>query len=468
MTNDRMIDAISSIDQKYIIEYVQYETKLGILKARRHKRIRTLLISAACLALAFCLLVVSLPLSLVILSADPVQEWSSQVIDKVIFPLDQQVGNPEDPTSPTHTKLQINWIEWEITEKLFSALGAGTADSVIDKLQSMQSDGLVVESMQDLGEFLERLYEYYMKHKDEIDAIIGETESETETESDTGMETEPETNTDPGVEHLTEPEDTERIIIDNGVQYWVDESGEFCSAIGWESRNKRQRNLVIPSEVQGIPVTSIKNGAFQETYDMQHILEEVVVSEGIVVIENLAFQGCRSLKSVVLPDSLEVLGDSVFYACNVLSEVTFGDNLREIGDSCFHGCFELKEIDLPYSLKTIGEYSFAETALDNVIIPPYVEEIGAASFYFNDKLKTFTFSSYVKTIGVSIIMGLDIEVYFAGTIDEFLMIDKNETSFSSISGTIYCNDGEISAYAGEFSYEYYDLNASVGTNEPTG
>ena len=75
MKKDVMIDAISAIDQKYIIEYVQYETKLSILKVRKKKKSRNLLICAACLALVVCMLAVSLPLSFIVLGSKPVQEW---------------------------------------------------------------------------------------------------------------------------------------------------------------------------------------------------------------------------------------------------------------------------------------------------------------------------------------------------------------------------------------------------------
>ena len=216
MNHNVMIDAISAIDPKYIIEYVQYETKLGIIKSRRKRRTRILLVSAACLALVFSLLLVTLPLSFVVLGSEPVQKWSSQVIESVIFPLDQQPENPEDPDhpeEPAQSPLQLNWIEWEITEKLFSALGAGTDNSAINKLQSMQG-GFVGESMQDLGDFLERLYEYYMKHKDEIDAIIGETESESDevTEAETETETERETESEHGTEMPTEPVETNQML----------------------------------------------------------------------------------------------------------------------------------------------------------------------------------------------------------------------------------------------------------------
>ena len=218
--------------------------------------------------------------------------------------------------------------------------------------------------------------------------------------------------------------------------------------------------------MQGIPVTCIKAGAFQETYGTQFVIENIIISEGVITIEDNAFTGCRDLLSVSLPNTLEVIGVSAFYACEALERVSFGDNLMDIGVSAFHGCFSLTEIDLPHNLRTIQAYAFAETALTTVVIPPNVEEIGAASFYFNSNLISFSFSSSVKTMGTSIFLGENINIQFIGTIEEFLSIEKEEYCLSSIIGTIYCSDGEISCYAGELTYIYYEIIDEV--EEPTG
>jgi hypothetical protein len=51
--------------------------------------------------LIFSMLLVSLPLSFIVLGSKPVQEWGSQVIENVLFPLDQQPADPDDPDDPT-------------------------------------------------------------------------------------------------------------------------------------------------------------------------------------------------------------------------------------------------------------------------------------------------------------------------------------------------------------------------------
>jgi len=396
MNKDVMINAISAIDQKYIIEYVQYETKLGILKARRQKRIRTLLISAACLALTFCLLVASLPLSLIILGADPVQEWSSPIIDKVIFPLGQQVDHPDDPDDPSssaQTNLQINWIEWGITEKLFSALGAGTDDSFIDKMQAMSGDGLFGESMQSLGDFLERLYEYYLKHKDEIDAIIGETESESDevTEAETEAETERETESEHGTEMPTEPVETNQ-MLHNGLLYELLENGTYTVV----SCETDAEHIEIPEQIDGIFVTEIENSAFANNDS----LVSVKIPDTVIVIRYQAFYDCDQLITVNLPANLQVLGDKVFASCNVLQgPVVIPKSMTECGGLVFSGCENLTEILLEDGLTQLFSRMFYESAIKTITIPDSITVLGARAFEECRELEYITLPSGLIEIG---------------------------------------------------------------------
>ena len=210
MNKDIMIDAISAIDEKYVIEYVQYETKLSILKVRKKKKSRNLLICAACLALVVCMLAVSLPLSFIVLRSEPARELGNQVIENVLFPLDKEQVAPDDPDapiSPEQEKLILNWIEWKITEITFTALGAGTPQSKIDVLKSVE-DGWFDEFLNRLGVLLERMYDYYLRHKKEIDEIIDLPESSEDT-------TDFEQTTYPDEETTVPDEDTTEVITDH-------------------------------------------------------------------------------------------------------------------------------------------------------------------------------------------------------------------------------------------------------------
>lgn len=395
MNKDVMIDAISAIDQKYIIEYVQYETKLGIIKSRKKKRTRALLISAACLMLTVCMLLVSLPLSLIVLGSEPVQNLGSKIIENVIFPLDQQPEDPKDPDhpeEPAQTLLQINWVEWKITEEFFNALGAGTDDSTIDKLQSMQG-GFVGESMQDLGDFLERLYEYYMKHKDEIDAIIGETESESDevTEAETEAETERETESEHGTEMPTEPVEPNQ-MLHSGLLYELLENGTYAVV----SCETDAEHIEIPEQIDGVFVTEIENSAFANNDS----LVSVKIPDTVIVIRYEAFYDCDQLITVNLPANLQVLGDKVFASCNVLQgPVVIPKSMTECGGLVFSGCGNLTEILLEDGLTQLFSRMFYGSAIKTITIPDSITVLAASAFEECRELEYITLPSGLIEIG---------------------------------------------------------------------
>ena len=362
MNKNVMIDAISTIDQKYIIEYVQYETKLSILKSRRRKRNRSIFISAACLALVFSMLLVSLPLSFIVLGSKPVQEWGSQVIENVLFPLDKQPENPDDPDDPTppaQSLLQLNWIEWKFTEELFKALGAGTDDSVIDKLQSMQSDGFVGESMQDLGDFLERLYEYYMKHKDEINAL---------------------------------PEDVSGVNI-----FEIEVSGSECTIVGVVFLNASI--IEIPNEYNGYKVTAIGEGAFSQLVE----ITEVVLPSTVKTVNAKAFYDCESLNSVSM-SGVKKIGESAFQNCSALQTVSM-ENVEEIDDYAFEHCVSLEALELT-DIVSIGKHAFDSCkSLKQIRYGNELKALDDYAFANCESVIAFTFKDSITELGIGTFSG---------------------------------------------------------------
>lgn len=116
--------------------------------------------------------------------------------------------------------------------------------------------------------------------------------------------------------------------------------------------------LVIPSTIDGYPVTSIGNWAF---YDCSS-LESITIPEGVASIGHYAFHKCASLESITLPASITSIEDATFYECPSLTSVTIPDSVTSIGPSAFCGCTNLSAVSIPESVTSICESAFYECA----------------------------------------------------------------------------------------------------------
>ena len=137
------------------------------------------------------------------------------------------------------------------------------------------------------------------------------------------------------------------------------------------------KRIVIPSEVDGVPVIGIQAGAFENNEK----LTEIVLPDTLRTVEARAFSGCTSLKEIVFPSSMEYIGDEAFFGCVSLERVTFGENTRFIGHNAFSECVALTEIS-ELNAEEIGMQAFyACEKLESVTIGESVGKIGMASFY---------------------------------------------------------------------------------------
>lgn len=71
-------------------------------------------------------------------------------------------------------------------------------------------------------------------------------------------------------------------------------------------------------------------------------LTELIIPDGVTVIEDYAFTGCETLQSVTISDSVETIGEYAFYNVNI-NRVTIGSGVKEILDQAFYGC-NIREI----------------------------------------------------------------------------------------------------------------------------
>lgn len=170
------------------------------------------------------------------------------------------------------------------------------------------------------------------------------------------------------------------------------------------------RKIVIPDEVDGVPVIGIKEGAFEENEK----LEQIVLPTTLRSIEARAFAGCTSLTAVECPDSLEYIGDEAFFGCVSLEKVTFWENVRFIGNSAFSDCAALKEISDIYA-EEIGmqAFYFCES-LSSVVIKEKVDKIGMGAFYGCSSLEN------LQIDGGEFLVGEDLAI----TTEELTMVSQ--------------------------------------------
>ena len=180
----------------------------------------------------------------------------------------------------------------------------------------------------------------------------------------------------------------------------------------WLANNKdKPLSVTIPAEINGTPVTSIGQNAFNgkkvvavdfsnatnlEKIDNQAFMHSPVASVDlsntqVTVIGKFAFGDCKSLETFIFSNTLTSLGNSdgasVFTDCRSLKVMRLAgspegvvfelpEGLTTIGYQCFKNCFadgvDAKVI-IPASVATLGEGAFYDEHITQIIFKKIVD-----------------------------------------------------------------------------------------------
>ena len=164
-----------------------------------------------------------------------------------------------------------------------------------------------------------------------------------------------------------------------GVSYVKVEGGAQLSKV---RRFDEDGALVIPDEVEGIPVVSIDPEALTKVpFDLKSELVTLKIGKNVKAIPDEAFKECGALKTVILGDGIETIGSCAFQDCNKLTALSLGEGLKEIGDHAFFRCYNLKEVKLPDSLTSLGSGAFECCySLKKVNVPEKIKRIEMGTF----------------------------------------------------------------------------------------
>lgn len=223
----------------------------------------------------------------------------------------------------------------------------------------------------------------------------------------------------------------EKIEPTEGLEYSLSSDRTYFVVRGLGSAT--ETDIIIPAELNGIPVTAIGNNAFdytsitslsipdsitligEDAFLNCSSLKSVTIGEGLSLISDNAFLGC-SIESVYIsdifawcnidfktirsnpaigaslylngqlvtdlkiPNGIVKIKDYAFYAIPTLTSVAIGEDVQSIGNYAFYACSSLSNIILGNSVKSIGVLAFAESAIGSIVIPDSVASIGSSAF----------------------------------------------------------------------------------------
>lgn len=206
-----------------------------------------------------------------------------------------------------------------------------------------------------------------------------------------------------GSNNSTPAEPTD-IVTDNGLTLQLKDDNTYTIV----SCSGESTSLVIPKTHNGIDITSIATGSFDNCSNITNIS----IPNTIVTIEREAFKGCTGLLEIEIPfvgsdlNRMEsgrfdyIFGDSVPLSLKKVI-VTGG---TQIGAWAFGNCYSLDSIILPDGLTEIGMEAFENCwGLDSIVIPDSVTEMGGYILKGCTSIKSITIPfvgspSYTKPI----------------------------------------------------------------------
>lgn len=165
--------------------------------------------------------------------------------------------------------------------------------------------------------------------------------------------------------------------------------------------NNSVSDVVIPSEIEGLPVTAISTGAFYLS-----AITSIEIPNTVTSIGEMAFLGCTSLKTVKLSTGVAKIEKNAFGSCSALREVQVAKDNPNF--SSLDGVLYSKAQDtlviypaaktdaaytIPGGVTSVAMYAFSENPyLETLTIPNSLIKVGDSAFFNCKNLRSVSYN----------------------------------------------------------------------------
>lgn len=186
-----------------------------------------------------------------------------------------------------------------------------------------------------------------------------------------------------------------------------------------DSNTEESIDLVIPSEMFGLPVVGIQGEAFREANN----IKSVTIQSGVEYIGPYAFANCASLENVSLGEGLKTINYNAFSDCEKLETINIPNSIEEVGYSVFSGCAALTFDSLKCSTKILN---FIPNSMIRELTVTGGDELDVRNF---NSLQKLTFGGEVKSISDPYALSREVEIHYNGTLADWCETEGLDSLF---------------------------------------
>jgi len=92
--------------------------------------------------------------------------------------------------------------------------------------------------------------------------------------------------------------------------------------------------------------------------DGKQIGKELIIPEGVKVINSAAFNYWTNIESVIIPEGCEEIGNIAFNMCENIKNVSIPKTVKSIEMQAFYACYSLESLSLSNNITFIGDDAF--------------------------------------------------------------------------------------------------------------